>query len=109
MKLTIKEKEIVEEFKRRIEEKFPGEILEVLIFGSYARGDAANESDIDILVVTKSDNWQKGDEIRETGYGLDEEIDYKLSIQTVSKAHNDFLKQNNFQFAKNVEREGITV
>lgn len=109
MKLSMKEREIVERFRQIIEDKFPAEIIDVLVFGSKARGDATNESDIDVLVITLSNNWKIGDEIREIGYGIDDEIDYKLSIQVISKAHFDYLRRNNFQFVKNIENEGITV
>ncbi|MCD6569744.1 MAG: nucleotidyltransferase domain-containing protein [Deltaproteobacteria bacterium] len=109
MKLTTKEKEIIEKFKRRIEDRFPDEILKILVFGSKARGDATEKSDIDIIVVTSSDDWRKGDEIREIGYGLDEEINYKLSIQVIPESHISYLKHNNFQFIKNIEAEGITI
>lgn len=109
MKLTIKEKMIVKEFKKKIEEKFPGEIVDVLVFGSKSRGYATKESDIDILVTTLSDNWKNGDEIRKIGYELDEEIYYKFSIQVLSKSHINYLKQNNFQFFKNIERDGIAM
>ncbi|MFQ5964280.1 MAG: nucleotidyltransferase domain-containing protein [Candidatus Scalinduaceae bacterium] len=109
MKLSIKERAIVEEFRQIINDKFPDEIIDVLVFGSKARGDATKESDIDVLVITSSNNWKKGDEIREIGYGLDDEIDYKLSIQVISKSHLDYLRQNNFQFVANIENEGIIV
>lgn len=109
MKISIKEKEVVERFRQIIDAKFPDEIIDVLVFGSKARGDASKESDIDVLVVTSSDDWKKGDEIRDIGYGLDDEIDYKLSIQVIPESHFDYLRQNNFQFAKNIENEGITV
>lgn len=109
MKLSIKERKIVERFRQIIEDRFPAEIIDVLVFGSKVRGDATDKSDIDVLVITLSDNWETGDEIREIGYGIDDEIDYKLSIQVVSKEHFDYLRQNNFQFVKNIENEGITV
>jgi predicted nucleotidyltransferase len=109
LKLTSKEREIIDKFKQKIEEKFPGEILKVLIFGSKVRGDATRESDIDIIVVISSEDWRKGDKIREIGYELDEEIGYKLSIQVISKCHIDYLKRNNFQFINNVEREGVVI
>ncbi len=109
MKLSKKEREIVERFRQIIDHKFPDEIIDVLVFGSKVRGDASKDSDIDVLVITSSDNWKKGDEIRDIGYGLDDEIDYKLSIQVIPKSHFDYLRQNNFQFAKNIEKEGITV
>ena len=109
MKLSIKEKKIVEEFKRRIEKKYSDEIQDVLVFGSKARGNADKESDIDIIVITLSEDWEKGDEIREIGYGLDEDIGYKLSIQVISKTHIEYLRRHNFQFIKNIEKEAVSI
>ncbi len=73
MELSLKEKKILKEFKRRIKEKYSDEIQDMLVFGSKARGDATEESDIDTIIVILSDDWRKGDEIREIGYKLDEE------------------------------------
>ncbi len=39
----------IEEFGRKVGEEFGAE--RVILFGSYARGDAAPDSDVDILVV----------------------------------------------------------
>jgi predicted nucleotidyltransferase len=109
MKLTGRERKIIEEFKRRAERQFPGEIVRVMVFGSKARGDATRASDIDILVITPSDDWALGDKIREIGYELDEEIDFALSIQVISKNHLAYLRDRNFQFVKNIEQEGVAI
>lgn len=109
MKLTQKEKKVIEEFKERIKEKFADEIIKIVVFGSKARGDAEKNSDIDILVITSSDDWRMGDEIREIGYELDEEIDYRLSIQVIPESHINYLRNNGFQFIKNIESEGVVI
>ena len=106
-KLTKKEKSIVMEFKRELFKKYPDEIIRIIIFGSKARGNAHTKSDIDILVIVKPDNWQMTDAIRMIGYNLDESIDYKLSIQSFSETHYNYLKENNFQFINNVQTDGI--
>jgi uncharacterized protein (UPF0332 family)/predicted nucleotidyltransferase len=41
----------VEEFKRRILAELPGQVRDIILFGSKARGDAHPGSDIDLLVV----------------------------------------------------------
>ncbi|HMQ52302.1 MAG TPA: nucleotidyltransferase domain-containing protein [Anaerolineae bacterium] len=46
--------EVLDEYRRRLLEALPGEIERLILFGSYARGDARSESDIDVLVVV---NW----------------------------------------------------
>lgn len=39
------------EFLRRVESRFGDSVEEVILFGSYARGDYDEESDIDVLIV----------------------------------------------------------
>ena len=109
MKLTLKEKKVIEEFEKRVKDKFADEIVKIVVFGSRARGEAGKNSDIDILVITSSDDWRKGDEIREIGYDLDEHIDYRLSIQVISESHMNYLRSNGFQFIKNIESEGVVI
>ncbi|WP_461863532.1 nucleotidyltransferase domain-containing protein [Thermococcus sp.] len=39
------------EFIERLKAQFPGRIERIVLFGSYARGDYDEESDIDVLIV----------------------------------------------------------
>jgi predicted nucleotidyltransferase len=45
--------EILKEFKRELTEILGDKLVDVILFGSYARGDYTEESDIDVLVVVK--------------------------------------------------------
>jgi len=107
--LTAKEKAVLQAFKARAMEAFPGEVLQVQVFGSKARGTAGDQSDIDLLVVTKSGDWRTGDAIRRIGYELDADIDYKLSIQVLPAAHMRYLAENRFSFYRDLSRDGVTV
>jgi predicted nucleotidyltransferase len=42
-------REILDEIKRRVHEQEPG--AKIILYGSYARGDATEESDIDLLIL----------------------------------------------------------
>ena len=46
----------IEEYVATIRERFPSRILDVILFGSKARGDAGTESDIDLVVVVDAEN-----------------------------------------------------
>jgi predicted nucleotidyltransferase len=61
-------------------EQFPDKVVTVRVYGSKARGDYHDESDIDVLDIAKESDWKFADKVRESGYALDEEIDYRLSI-----------------------------
>ncbi len=109
MNLTQREKDIIQQFKSEVVKRYPEDVISLIVFGSKARGDASEESDIDILVVTKSDNWRIGDQIRDIGYDLELKHNLVLSIQVVSQSHINHLKKIRSQFMRNIERDGITL
>jgi predicted nucleotidyltransferase len=109
MDVLMREKPIVEEFKRRVERQFPGELIRLVVFGSRVRGEATAESDLDLLVVTRSEGWRRGDEIRALGYALEIEHGVVLSIQVMSLGHYEKLRACGAQFLQAIEREGVTV
>ncbi|MDI6770430.1 MAG: nucleotidyltransferase domain-containing protein [Anaerolineales bacterium] len=41
------------EFQRRALALFPGEISQIILYGSYARGEATPDSDVDVMVIDK--------------------------------------------------------
>ncbi len=106
---NIREQPIIEEFKRRVEQRFPGELIRLVLFGSKARGDATPESDVDLLVVIRSENWRLGDEIRGVGYALELEHGVVLSIQVISRDHYERLRASGTQFFQVLEQEGVIV
>ncbi len=67
----------VEEFKRRILAELPGQVKDIILFGSKARGDAHPGSDIDLLVIVDRRTPEVDDVISEIMAGtlLDKRID----------------------------------
>lgn len=45
--------EILREFKRELTEILGDKLVDVILFGSYARGDYTDESDVDVLIIVK--------------------------------------------------------
>jgi len=45
--------EILREVKEKLIEILGDDLVEVILFGSYARGEAKEDSDVDVLVVVK--------------------------------------------------------
>lgn len=59
--MTERDKKIISEFKQRLAGEMPGDIKNLIVFGSRARGVAAEESDLDMvaLVTYKSPEIEK--------------------------------------------------
>lgn len=80
-------------------------IKRVMLFGSVARGDANEKSDIDIAVITEA---FRSSRLREDGEILLASKDIDLRIETVS-LYNEDLKRPFFALAREIERTGIEV
>ena len=56
--LLKQEEKALRQFKESLREHFGNEIIGIRLFGSKARGDARLDSDMDVLVITRHDDWQ---------------------------------------------------
>ncbi|WP_297496979.1 nucleotidyltransferase domain-containing protein [Thermococcus sp.] len=57
--------EILREVKEKLKEVLGDNLVEVILFGSYARGKARNGSDVDVLVVVR--RWPSIEELDRIG------------------------------------------
>ena len=53
--MQIKIERILKEFKEEIQALYGSRLKTILLYGSWARGNAAEDSDIDVVVVLKGD------------------------------------------------------
>lgn len=53
--------DLARRFRELAAERHPGEVLEVRIFGSRARDEAGEDSDLDLFVLTRSDDTRMRD------------------------------------------------
>src|SRR3989338_9951347 len=62
--------QILENFSKELKIVFKGNLFRVVLFGSRARGDAKEDSDIDVLIVLKTieDYWRNHAQIDDISY-----------------------------------------
>jgi len=82
---------IAEEAARRLKEAYGGRLRQVVLFGSWVRGDAHEESDVDLLVVLDEigNRAQERDRLVDVLYEL--EVDSRRAIQAFPVAEADAL------------------
>ena len=107
--LNKKEQLALEKFKIVLQKELKDELLEVILFGSKARGDARKDSDIDVLIIISSDDWHKSDIVHSIVIDILLEDEILISPKTISNKHYNYLCNIKAPFIKNVIREGIQI
>jgi predicted nucleotidyltransferase len=93
----------------RLTQAFPDQILATTLFGSKARGDASAESDIDILVIIQSEDWQLVRQIRQIGARVSLEQDVLFNMHVVDHAHWAEMEHAQSTYWRNVQRDGVAL
>lgn len=92
--------------KRWISENYQESLSQIVLYGSQARGDATEKSDIDILIVLKDLSDYRA-EIRKTSQFIaDLSLEYNTVISRAFITEERFVHENS-PFLLNVRREGI--
>lgn len=100
------EKMLLKELKDSLDD-YPGHGARFILFGSRARGDYDNESDIDIAIIVPGLTRDLKNEI--LNKVTDIELKYLTPLSTLVISEEDFglLKKRERRIALDIEREGI--
>ena len=102
---------IADEVTRGAKDILGDKLRKVILYGSYARGDYNDESDIDIMVladVKDEEVYPLKKEIRKVTSRLG--LDNDILVSVFIKNHNHFYEWiDAVGFYKNVEKDGVTL
>ena len=99
---------VLKEIKRTLQKIYGKRLKKIILYGSYARGEANENSDLDLLVVLKEmeNICEELDRISRPLGEIDLKYDTLTSIIPVKA--EDF-EQKNFPLFLNARREGIEI
>ncbi len=99
---------ILEEIKVGTKHIFGSRLKGLLLYGSYARGDASSESDIDLMLILKDlkDPFQEREKYASFICNLD--LKYNVLISIIPVDENQYSSQY-YPLFMNVRREGVPV
>jgi len=100
-------KNILNEISNKLKEKFGDKVKKIVLFGSYARGDYQEHSDIDILIIVEDDRIEK--DVRRVVYSFIPKVDRPISVKVIKSDVYGAMKKMKLSFIQSVEREGITI
>lgn len=102
----MKIKEVLNEFKREVEKLYGKKLKNIILYGSWARGDATEESDIDLLVILEG-KVIPGKEIdRMIDIITEVNLKYGVLLSVYPISEENYLKVNS-PLLINVRREGV--
>jgi predicted nucleotidyltransferase len=105
--LEAKEQQAIQSFVDQLRQRFAGEFLQAVLFGSKARGDSGPWSDIDILTLVQDESWPLRREISALAARISLDYDVLLGPRVIDQERWDRMRQDLFRLYQNITVEGI--
>lgn len=83
-----------------------GRIRSILLYGSWARGTARPDSDVDLLVVVDRRDRDVIDALQDAALETDLQFHTYLSVKVCTQAHIDEMRRLGDPFLREIEGEG---
>ena len=104
-------RDLIEQYVSAIKKIYGGHIKQIILYGSYARGDFQKDSDIDIMILVDLPDIQierYSDELSELGFEYN--INHGVWFMPVVKNVEHFGQWRKvYPFYSNVAKEGISL
>lgn len=105
--LTDSERETLTDFLAGLRHRFDGQVRQVILFGSRARGDAEPESDMDVVVVLRKVDVAASKGVRHLAVEVWLRHGIYVSTRVWSQAHWLRLEKLQTLLYQNIRRDGI--
>jgi len=97
---------LTEKIRAQLKERYGSKVLQIILYGSFARGKATSESDVDLLVVVDDslDPWEVRRSLDDVLLDILLANGRLVSVLVVPKS---FYENYRSPFLKQVQKEGI--
>lgn len=105
--LNIVLKKISEIYKSVYGEK----LVRVILYGSYARGDFSDDSDLDIVALVRGDRMKLQEQLKNVwDQTCDLELEYEMVLSPAVIPYEEFEKyREDLPYYRNIANEGVNV
>jgi predicted nucleotidyltransferase len=105
--LSDRDSRALDEFARRVRAALGDNLMSLRLFGSKARGDAAPDSDLDVLVVVAGHRLEAEDAALDIAFDVNLAHDVYISPRVIDRAVFEHPVWRITPFVQALEREGV--
>ena len=104
-------RDVVQEFANSMKMLFGAKLSRIMVYGSYARGDYTDSSDVDVMILVKIPEDQIRDYTdRVSDCAFENLVKYGVDISPVVKNEAHFNEwSDNLPYYRNVRDEGVII
>ncbi|MBI4211936.1 MAG: nucleotidyltransferase domain-containing protein [Deltaproteobacteria bacterium] len=107
--LTTLEQDVLDRFIKKTKDTLPNDFLKAILFGSRARGESHEDSDVDVLVLLRTHSIKNKYIVWNIASDLFLETEINISPLVMSNARFDELRDRERLLAQDIDREGIAL
>ena len=102
-------REVARRFAEDVKKRLGESVKEIILFGSVARGDYGENSDVDVLIVVEGDAWEAQKKASDVAVDYIIEYGVYVSAKVISVEEFELMKNLNTAFYRNIQREGVLI
>ena len=101
--------DLIKQYVEKIKKIYGSHVKQIILYGSYARGDFRPDSDVDIMILVDISDLELksyGEQLSYMTYDFN--LDNDIDIKPIAKSEELFNKWVvNYPFYSNIHREGV--
>lgn len=106
-----RDREIVLKFKNALSDEVLACLDKLIVYGSRARGDGQEDSDLDVIALVKEKNHELEKQMDDTAYDVMWEHDFSpiISLKIITESRFRDALARGFSFYRHIQSDGIAV
>ena len=103
--------DLIEQYIEAVKKIYGSHVRQIILYGSYARGDFRSDLDVDIMILLDLSDLELKAYGQQLSYmTYDFNLDNNLDIKPIAKSEAHFKKWiSNYPFYSNIHKEGVVL